>query len=371
LFIIPGLVFKRLYFYGEFSKQFSLKDNAYTILFFSFIPGIVFQILGYLVFWIVHQPDYEMHDLIMNMRFSSINEENIVPINLSTFFIHQLNVNFLAGTVGWCSSRIIRKLHLDRITKLFRFGNQWYYIFSGEIESFKKFKAFNTKVGFNNLSDQNSFKHYPPRVDVLVGSNDEDKTLYTGYLIDYDLQPRNIHALDKIYLKHVSKYRSIREDDDPEVIKKNYSKIPIYGDTFVLDTSHLLNINITFIPSTETEDAVKKRKFGKRFVYRILYNVGVIFNTIIMLDILFNDLALTEYLLPKSYISEVKEMNWFMRLLFATLLNFIVSIPLPIYDKDKNTKKKIFTYKGKWKIIITLIFLIAINILILWLFWQL
>src|SRR5690554_8222203 len=69
LFIIPGLVCKRLYFFGEFSKQFSLKDNAYTILFFSFIPGIFFQVLGYLVYWLVHDPTFELYDLILNMRF--------------------------------------------------------------------------------------------------------------------------------------------------------------------------------------------------------------------------------------------------------------------------------------------------------------
>src|SRR5690554_7532128 len=62
LFIIPGLVFKRLYFFGEFSKQFSLKDNAYTILFFSFIPGIFFQVLGYLVYWLVHDPTFRSEE---------------------------------------------------------------------------------------------------------------------------------------------------------------------------------------------------------------------------------------------------------------------------------------------------------------------
>lgn len=369
LFIIPGLVFKRLYFFGEFSKQFSLKDNAYTILFFSFIPGVFFQVLGYLVYWLVHDPTFELYDLILNMRFYLENENNSIPINLGTFFIHQLNVNLFAGIVGWMSSRIVRKLHLDRKTKLFRFGNQWYYIFSGEIESFKKFKSFNTKVAYNKLSNQNDFKHYPPRVDVLVGNNEHDKTLYSGYLIDYDLNPKNIHSLDKIYLKHVSKYRSIREGDSSEVIKTYYSKIPVFGDTFVLDTTNLINLNITFIPLSESEFERKEVKFGKRFIYRVIYNLGVIFNTIVMLDVLFNNLTLSAYFLPESYVNDVADMNWIMRLLFATLLNFIVSIPLPVFDKNKTTKEKVFTYKGKWRVVFTQLVLIAINVFVLWIFW--
>ncbi|HLW39355.1 MAG TPA: hypothetical protein VKX31_03115 [Brumimicrobium sp.] len=370
LFIIPGLIFKRLYFFGEFSKQFSLKDNAYTILLFSFIPGIVFQLLGYLIYWLVHKPDLELYDLILSIRFYSENKDATIPINLSTFFIHQFNVNLLAGFTGLCSSRTVRKLHLDRKTKLFRYGNQWYYIFSGEIETFKKFKTFNARVTYNSFRNYKSnFKHYPPRVDILVGNNEHDKTLYTGYLIDYDLEPRNIHSLDKVYLKHVYKYRSIRDDDNPEVIKKNYSKIPIFSDIFVLDTSHLININITFIPSAETEKENRKQKFGRKSIYRIIYNIGFIINVIIILDVLFNNLQLTAYLLPNSYVNDVKNMNWLMRLLFATLLNFIVSIPLPVYDKSKITKEKVFTYKGKWRIVFTLLIFIGINLLILWLFW--
>lgn len=49
--VIPGLLFFRFYYYGEFSKQFTTKDQISKIFFFSIIPGIIIQIHSLLIYF--------------------------------------------------------------------------------------------------------------------------------------------------------------------------------------------------------------------------------------------------------------------------------------------------------------------------------
>ncbi|THF48460.1 hypothetical protein E6C50_14345 [Flavobacterium supellecticarium] len=48
--VIPGILFRRFFFYGEFSKQFNTKDPVLHSIFFSIIPGIVIQLVCFTIY---------------------------------------------------------------------------------------------------------------------------------------------------------------------------------------------------------------------------------------------------------------------------------------------------------------------------------
>ncbi|MCC5923117.1 MAG: hypothetical protein JJT77_04975 [Crocinitomicaceae bacterium] len=339
LFIIPGLVFKRAFFYKEFSKQFSIKDNAYTIIFFSFIPGLIFQVLGFFIYWIVHEPDYTLHDILISLKGVVNKKDSIVPVDLSVFIIHQLLVNLLACCSGFLISRLIRYFGLDIKFKFFRFSNQWYYIFSGEIESFEKFKNFRNRVNLNIIG-RNDFKFMPPIADILVEGNDGQK-LYSGYLIDYDLNPKDIHALDKVYLKYAYRYRSAREDDDSKMIIRKTAKVPIPGDIFILNTDSIISMNLTFVPTPIEQ--IEKKNERKNSILRWIYTLGVGINIYILLDILLFDMYALKFLIPEKFSNPILLQPWYVRILVASIINLIFSFLFPI----QNEKTKIYSYK-KW-----------------------
>jgi hypothetical protein len=97
LVVIPGLLFKRFYFQGEFSKQFSTKDSVYKSVFYSIIPGVLIQLIGYLIYVGVRKHDFTNNDLICVFKElfgSSDNYSNItnefVEKGISNFILHDL-----------------------------------------------------------------------------------------------------------------------------------------------------------------------------------------------------------------------------------------------------------------------------------------
>lgn len=352
LFIIPGLVFKRIFFFKEFSKQFSIKDNAYTIIFFSFIPGLIFQIIGFFLYWIIHDSEFSLNQVLIYLRSYSNSADSEITFNISTFLIHQFNVNLLAFFSGFFISRLIRVFGLDIKSKFFRFSNQWYYIFSGEIESFEKFKKFNERIT-SNIKKRNEFKYYPPTVDVLIDNNDS-KTLYTGFLVDYDLDPKNIHSLDKIYLKHAHRYRPKTDEDSPRIIKGSVAKVPIKGDVFVLNTENLVNINVTFIPTPKHVKDKKTKK--KNTFYKLFYNFGLVLNLYVLLDILFFDMYILKHITPNDITQLILNQTWYVRIFISSTLNLCVSIFLP----NLNEEKKVYSYHRWFEVGIAKIILIVI-----------
>ena len=369
LFIIPGLVFKRVFFFKEFSKQFSIKDNSYPIIFFSFIPGLLFQVVGFFIYWIAHEPDYSLHDILISLKGAVNKKESLVPIDLNVFIIHQFLVNLLAGFSGFLISRLIRYCGLDIKYKFFRFSNQWYYIFSGEIESFEKFKKFNSRVGIDIMGNKlglrkpNEFKHYPPVVDILTEGSEGQK-LYSGFLIDYDLNPKDIHSLDKVYLKHAFRYRPKKDEDSADIIKGNTARVPIKGDVFVLNTDNLVNMNVTFIPTPKKVTNEKEEKKKKWFKW--LYKAGVFINIYVLFDLLFLDMFLLRNIFLDNLTNEILSQPWYVRIFISTVLNLLVSLGLPFKDEKTNQ----YTYQGAWRLVIAKLVLMAVFYWLSYYFWT-
>ncbi|CAA0236521.1 hypothetical protein [Tenacibaculum maritimum] len=280
LIIIPGLLFQRFYYFGEFSKQFNTKDTVYKSIFYSVIPGILIQLLGALIYFLVHKSTFE-NDLIFSVFYEISNPpekgmstKTIEFINngIYLFLIHLLNIYFLSIFIGYSLTRLVRYFKLDKFLKILRFKNQWYYIFSGEILDFSKFKNVNKILG-EVKGEYNKFKHYPPHADILVDTNSGTTCLYSGYVIDYDLDSNNINNLDKIYLIGTHRYRDKRETDSQDIIHGSRAKIKVKGSVFVLTAKNIQTINLTLIPKPVEEDIVVEEKKGQvllKYIYRTL-----------------------------------------------------------------------------------------------------
>jgi hypothetical protein len=359
LVVIPGLLFKRFYFQGEFSKQFSTKDSVYKSVFYSIIPGVLIQLIGYLIYVGVRKHDFTNNDLICVFKElfgSSDNYSNItnefVEKGISNFILHEFNVYVLAILIGYISYLIVRTLKLDVKLKILRFKNQWYYVFSGEFKSFKKFEKakqlFNEKGRIESMlkpNSENQFKYFPVRVDVLVKEDSEVK-LYTGYVIDYDLDYENINDLDKLYLYRTHRYREIRDEDKNNKQIKiigNKAKIPIKGDVFLLDAKNILNLNLTFVPHSLVRN---KKEVFKRQLKKTWLIIGGLINLIFIIYILvINTTFFTDLTVFSNFFTH--RLSWFERLLAALIITQVFSMLLPA--QKKNNKGEILSYEYSWK----------------------
>jgi len=377
LIVIPGLLFQRFYFQGEFSKQFTTKDSVYKSVFYSIIPGILIQLISYLLYIWIRQPEFSNSDLICifkellskNDSYSDITN-NFIEKGIVTFIIHEFIVFVIAICLGYLSYLVIRTTKLDISLKILRFKNQWYYVFSGEFKSFKKFKKakifFNEKKAIDSIlkpTSKNQFQYYPVRADILLKENSE-ANLYTGYIIDYDLNYDNINDLDKLYLFRTYRYRDTKDSDKENnriKIVGSKAKVPISGDVFLIDAKNILNLNLTFIPHSVLT------KKGEVF-FRELKKWALMSWGIISIFIIFYSLFINTSLFSNTFPNLKNTLidygyDWFDRLILALMLIQIISFALPARVRDDNDKTLGYSYS--WKTFITrIIFSIVLGILL-------
>lgn len=258
--VIPGILFRRFFFYGEFSKQFNTKDPVLHSIFFSIIPGIVIQLVCFTIYAATLGFEISFSDIFTIFRdVTSDNTQdtdqvtqNFINNDITTFFIYTVCVFVFSALVGFALSRLIRIRKWDMKYKLFRFQNQWYYVFSGEVLNMKKFEEAHRYSLKNKTFEQDTFMTY---ADILLSVNEDKKELYTGYVVDYDLMSEDTTQLDKIYLidTHRYKRKEIKYDQngteiiDPneENTSKSRNRIKVPGDIFVLNARNIINLNLT------------------------------------------------------------------------------------------------------------------------------
>lgn len=342
LVVIPGLLFKRFFFYGEFSKQFTTKESIYKSLFYSIIPGIILQLFAYWFYMTIRTSQFTNEE-ILNIFKELLSSKSEYSENTKLFFsngfnyflLHELNVFVLAVLSGHFVARLIRFFKLDIHFKILRFQNQWYYIFSGEIRDFRKFKHLKRIMGaISEINKENDPKSLPPYGDILV-ENGGEQVLYTGFIVDYDLNYENLNELDKIYLKGASRYRDIRPEDVKNGLVTNGSKIkvPIKGDVFILKADKVLNINLTFIPinNVEHEQSLLWSKIKRGIYYFGIYN-----NLVILICIVFINSSWLSLISP-TFSVIVGNANFLSRLLLGFTIIQILTILMP-YELTESIK---------------------------------
>ncbi len=357
--IIPGILFRRFFFYGEFSKQFNTKDPVLHSIFFSVIPGIVIQILAFLIYGLSLGFNSSYLDVFIIFRDITSDgshetqeaTKNFINYNITTFFIYSIGVFLFATFLGWFCSRLIRFLKWDKKYKLFRYSNQWYYIFSGEVLNLKKFEEAH-KFSFKNNKghEQDTLMTY---ADILVSVSEQNdrKELYTGYVVDYDLKSDDISQLDKIYLIDTHRYKKKEKviDENGKEIKdenptqsRNRLKVP--GDIFVLNAKNIVNLNLTYIPSIkkQIEKEAKKQKIYSKIQIGYLILISLIILTHIFYEILgLEKTFLSDYFIQTGFWGKLLGILFVNQLLVFLIPN--IGEDKKLYYNFKNIGIKIFT----------------------------
>lgn len=229
LLLVPGFLFRRLYYSGEFSKEY-FKENFFSLIFPTLISSGLIHLLAYTVFtpWLF-VPDSHVLATLLSGTDDSDALGMAVQNALSNYHLvlfYFLIASTIGGIFGWLLKWFVRKYKLDRKFKILRFQNEWHYIFSGEILDFPNIPgdAENIDLVF---------------VDALVASA-EGTLIYRGLLSDYVLAGNN--GIDHIYLKEVK--RRYLKDDESMDDDKRYYDMP--GDFFVIPFKNIMNLHISY-----------------------------------------------------------------------------------------------------------------------------
>ena len=332
--VIPGFLFLRSYYFGEFSKQFNPKDNITKHLLFGIIPGSIIQIICFLfgkkVGWISidSMNVLSFFETVNNQKISESEEAQMLiqnPVHLGYYLLIVYGFSFLIGMI---LSRLIRASNLDKRWKMIRFKNQWYYIFSGEIFDFKKFKSAANILGKASENGKKKIVELS-KVHVLI-SNGGENEFYSGYVVDYDLLPSDPSKLDNLYLMDAYRHsrKEIKNDDSQFTHPRISEKKPIPGEIFVLNMCNLVNINVSYLLS---EKGYVEQNI---WVKRLFWTTNLLLTTIILVGIILILFRVESFDLP-IYQRFHKYGWWLDKLLLIGVIMSIFSFP--ISEKSKET----------------------------------
>ncbi len=233
LFIVPSLFFHRLYYSGEFSKQY-FKSSPFELFLSAVVPGTLFQLLFY---WLVtlltpYRVDFDIMGklLVGGKENEAVEAFSALSNSLRLIVYYNITLWVLLAVFGWSAKLVVRKLKLDRSYGLFRYRNHWHYLLRGEILDFPNIEGKESDIDLTYLN-----------VLVSVGNS---IYLYSGFLDHFQLTSEG-SGLDYILLSSVER-REVKPDIDP----KNAPVITFAGDFFLLPYASILNMNIHFIRIT-------------------------------------------------------------------------------------------------------------------------
>jgi len=254
LILLPGLIFRRLFFYGEFSKQFNPKRNIFNLIILSAIPGFFISLISFFIYdTFIRDVDFNEFINVIN-NYAKFSDHNYVKKYLYDIVLPFLSFLFTFSLViGMTLSRLIRFFGFDTKFKLLRFKNQWFYLFSGEAMKFKKLetvKPLNKKYVFTKaeILIHTPIIHY----------------IYSGVVLDYELKENACNELDKIILGNAKKY--ILNNHGKKVRIRPYNE----KNLLIVSKDNTLSIDVMYIYET-----VEKRKKNYEFRENI-FNIFLI-----------------------------------------------------------------------------------------------
>lgn len=238
ILISPGLLFRFSYLQGTYAKL-TFRVSAVEEIFWALVPAFFLQLLAVLV--IENATPYRVRLDVVYQLINGSGEIDfgMVGQSLFAFMAYMVVINLIAISLGVMVREIVRKYKLDLRFRFLRLGNEWHYLFSGEIL-------------YPGRKPESIFMI---QIDVVVNSSEGD-IIYCGTLEDFYLSKDN--GLDRIYLRNVYR-RNLKDDLDqnqPNVgYLKRYEDERYYampGDLFVVTYDRIVNLNVTYITLDET-----------------------------------------------------------------------------------------------------------------------
>ncbi len=239
--LAPAMAFRRLYYTGEFSKQYTTEDFGRLLLRTVALAAVIHVFAALLLRWLL--PSLTAG---YRLAFSAVlgTEESIVDeltewTGREAFGWSYVGLIFLSAVAGYSCQYLVRRWGLDRSVKLLRFQNYWHYLLRGGIREFSQ---------SSGVLASNSGRLDYTFVQILAGTTEGDM-LYDGILVDYELRVNN--ELEHLVLTGVRRrlLRSDRPEGAPHVgrleeVEEEDRYYPIIGDVIVeLVGGNLLVIN--------------------------------------------------------------------------------------------------------------------------------
>ncbi|EJL59281.1 hypothetical protein PMI10_04246 [Flavobacterium sp. CF136] len=286
VFLFPGVLFRKFYYSGQFGNQFeqgNLLERFLWSLFLSFVclSGVssLFFFLAY--FWDLHPLDNIDFGKISSM-FQSLSK-NEFPQSFSnksdftSFLFLIFIIYFISASLGWIVHNIVRAFSLDRFS-IFKFKNNWHYLSQAYKEN-----GVSRKIGDVHATF----------VDVLVKNNTKDE-LYRGILNNVILDKED--KLENIVLSNTYKFvsidktenekieavkRSIENNENVFTLHKDYLNRTVYkksidGNLLVLSKENIININFTYVKTSNKVKYWKGYFFDFLRIANLLFIVGLV-----------------------------------------------------------------------------------------------
>ncbi len=352
--LVPGYITRRFYFNGQFSKQILWSSKSLSSLFYSLITGTIVILIFILIYNHIFSKTIDIDEFLLKFHVNFISNKVLDDSILESKFkglsnsIKRNYFPFLAGLyffsafIGFAFCKFILYLGLDVKFKLFRFANEWHYLFSGKILKFEN----PTRNGFNNNLQ---VKHL--YLDVLVNEG-EKNTLYSGFFGDYDLSHQDYNKLEKLHLIHPSRYKKNEND----TVKKS-----IPGDIFTIMGNNIININSTYVYQNEEDKNTRKFNF-KKVTFLIIQLVSI------LIFFFFSFYIIFPFDVPSdSFLAKLTAQSFLVKLFFLFTINISTGLITPFIIN--NEEKKIeFIGKGNF---IKLIAYNLISVFITYISWNL
>jgi hypothetical protein len=342
VFVFPGLIIRRLYFFGEFSKQFGYNDPLLKTLAYALVPGLMNAILTILLYdGFFGAIDLgRIFDAYKDMANVAYRHASATGTSVDDHFRNEVLpflglLYMLAFITGAISGQAVRWTGIDTKLKLFRFKNQWFYLFTGNHRRLRKYQA--------HVKDTNRFLFL--KVDVLIEAGGGLK-LYSGTLVDYELDADNCRELSKVVLKEAHRYADNGQG------KLTPKLIP--GNLLVVDCSKLVNINLTHVYETDQQRHSRAQAFRRSWIN------WIVVLTMLILPLMFFRIDAIQW----AWYDKMMNMTWLGKLFAWAFVSQIIQLPNPIVV-DRKTKEYRTATVREWilKIVmLPILYLVALGV---------
>ena len=311
IFIFPGIIFRKFYFRGNFTHQFSqgnLFERFIMTIFFSLVS--ILLSIGIILFFRYLGVDFLgaiSYDTIIK-TFNDI-KKNEIPQDFRSNAFHFLTLMSLIYIISLLMGAILHsfviKLGLDIRYPIFRFNHPWYYITNGK-----------------TIKEISSQKYLYTNIDILINDGYK-KVMFSGVLLDILQNPLN-NNIEHILVKNCYKYNFKDKDNSTQ-----YDKKYISGNVMCFSKDNIINFNLTHITRDKNYKVLK---------YYILFIITLIFFGVLVFVCIF---PWMENVFSNSF--EIKGI--FKKIVF-TFSSIVISsliygvIYSYLYDEKRNKNKE-------------------------------
>lgn len=232
IFIIPGILLRRFYYQGEFTKEFS-QGNLLERLMWTIFSSILSLLTS--AFFFISIRSLFGRKLLPQISYATIKDvfdllaTNLLPEGAkfkaiySDFFILIAGIYLLAILMGFLAHKIVISVGTNTSFSIIKFKNYWYYFFRGRVK---------------NISIDKSQKYWYTEADIVIEQDGKSK-MYSGKISDYYIDG-STNTLESIFLEDIKKYKF--KEGEPK-----YELIEIPGNIFCVPYSRVLNMNLTYV----------------------------------------------------------------------------------------------------------------------------